>query len=92
MTSNVSEVYFFWPNLIGYSRIVLAAAAFAFAFESFQLFFFFYAASAALDMADGHAARYFNQVSRYGAVLDMVTDRCVSSPSSFGSRLDSSSP
>jgi CDP-diacylglycerol--inositol 3-phosphatidyltransferase len=32
-----------------------------------------------LDALDGHAARHFNQTSRFGAVLDMVTDRCTTS-------------
>jgi CDP-diacylglycerol--inositol 3-phosphatidyltransferase len=29
-----------------------------------------------LDALDGYAARYFEQSTRFGAVLDMVTDRC----------------
>jgi len=32
-----------------------------------------------LDAADGHAARHYHQSSKYGAVLDMVTDRCSTS-------------
>jgi CDP-diacylglycerol--inositol 3-phosphatidyltransferase len=28
-----------------------------------------------LDAIDGHAARFFNQCSRFGAALDMVSDR-----------------
>ncbi|CAM9648702.1 unnamed protein product, partial [Scytosiphon promiscuus] len=28
------------------------------------------------DAVDGHLARKFNQASRFGAVLDMATDRC----------------
>ncbi|KAJ3054205.1 hypothetical protein HK097_002428 [Rhizophlyctis rosea] len=35
----------------------------------------FYSVSCILDAVDGHAARYFNQTSSFGAVLDMVTDR-----------------
>ena len=35
-----------------------------------------YIVSFALDLFDGMAARRFNQTSRFGAVLDMVTDRC----------------
>lgn len=37
-----------------------------------------YGISCLLDAADGHAARALNQTSKFGAVLDMVTDRCVS--------------
>lgn len=35
-----------------------------------------YATSCLLDALDGFAARYFKQSTRFGAVLDMVTDRC----------------
>lgn len=36
-----------------------------------------YCVSQLLDAVDGHAARYLGQASKFGAVLDMVTDRCV---------------
>lgn len=35
-----------------------------------------YSISCLLDALDGAAARYFQQSTRFGAVLDMVTDRC----------------
>lgn len=35
-----------------------------------------YSVSCLLDALDGYAARYFNQSTTFGAVLDMVTDRC----------------
>ena len=35
-----------------------------------------YSISCLLDALDGFAARYFEQSTRFGAVLDMVTDRC----------------
>ncbi|EGG19551.1 hypothetical protein DFA_00129 [Cavenderia fasciculata] len=91
-----SPVYFYIPNLIGYCRVIFAVLAFFYSYDDYQRFFVFYALSALLDMADGHAARYFNQCkhisndiisydrliviasssSQFGAVLDMVTDRC----------------
>ena len=37
---------------------------------------FLYSVSAILDALDGWAARKFQQSTRFGAVLDMVTDRC----------------
>lgn len=37
---------------------------------------FLYTVSCLLDGLDGYAARYFNQSTTFGAVLDMVTDRC----------------
>ncbi|GAM20506.1 hypothetical protein SAMD00019534_036810, partial [Acytostelium subglobosum LB1] len=72
----VSSVYFYIPNIIGYARVVFATLAFFYSYHSYAHFFVFYAASALLDMADGHAARYFGQCSQFGALLDMVTDRC----------------
>ncbi|CAM9429275.1 unnamed protein product [Ectocarpus sp. 8 AP-2014] len=36
----------------------------------------FYLVAFAGDAVDGHVARKFKQASRFGAVLDMVTDRC----------------
>ena len=36
-----------------------------------------YCVSQLLDAVDGHAARYLGQASKFGAVLDMVTDRYV---------------
>lgn len=35
-----------------------------------------YSVSCLLDALDGHAARVYKQSTRFGAVLDMVTDRC----------------
>lgn len=40
---------------------------------------FLYSISALLDALDGKAARHFEQATRFGAVLDMVTDRCTTS-------------
>jgi CDP-diacylglycerol--inositol 3-phosphatidyltransferase len=37
---------------------------------------FLYSVSCLLDALDGFAARRFNQSTQFGAVLDMVTDRC----------------
>lgn len=38
-----------------------------------------YSVSCLLDALDGYAARAFEQSTRFGAVLDMVTDRCTTS-------------
>uniref|UniRef100_A0A8C2CPK7 CDP-diacylglycerol--inositol 3-phosphatidyltransferase (phosphatidylinositol synthase) n=1 Tax=Cyprinus carpio TaxID=7962 RepID=A0A8C2CPK7_CYPCA len=37
---------------------------------------FCYLLSALLDAFDGHAARALNQGTKFGAMLDMLTDRC----------------
>jgi phosphatidylglycerophosphate synthase len=36
-----------------------------------------YGVSCLLDAIDGHAARMLGQTSRFGAVLDMITDRYI---------------
>ncbi|KAJ3359725.1 CDP-diacylglycerol-inositol 3-phosphatidyltransferase [Allomyces javanicus] len=70
-----ADVFVFWPNLIGYSRVILAAAACALMRTHPVACMWTYIVSCLLDAADGHVARYMNQCSRFGAVLDMVTDR-----------------
>lgn len=70
------NIFLFVPNLIGYARIALA-------FISFFLMpccpwpaVFCYLLSALLDAFDGHAARALNQSTKFGAMMDMLTDRC----------------
>lgn len=41
--------------------------------------FWFYFLSCFLDALDGYAARVFGQTTKFGGVLDMVTDRCTTS-------------
>ncbi|KAK7693355.1 CDP-diacylglycerol-inositol 3-phosphatidyltransferase [Cerrena zonata] len=77
--SEVSEnVFLFVPNLIGYFRIILAGVALHFMNYHPKYCTIAYGISCLLDAADGHAARALKQTSKFGAVLDMVTDRCVS--------------
>ncbi|KAI8320957.1 CDP-diacylglycerol--inositol 3-phosphatidyltransferase [Martensiomyces pterosporus] len=77
--ANLSYVDVFWfvPNLIGYSRIALTAiAVYSMYFEHPYIMFASYAISELLDAADGYYARKLGQCSKFGEVLDMVTDRC----------------
>jgi len=74
----VASVYFFVPNLIGYTRIILAALSFYY-IQNHWMFFTCYSVSSILDIADGHAARALKQSSRFGAILDMITDRAATS-------------
>ena len=74
-----TDVLLFVPNLIGYFRVVCSIVCFVLmmtyptmAMEAITL----YILSFAGDLFDGWAARKFNQCSDYGALLDMVTDRC----------------
>ncbi|KAF1809499.1 CDP-diacylglycerol--inositol 3-phosphatidyltransferase, partial [Eremomyces bilateralis CBS 781.70] len=60
----------------GYSRIILAFASLYYMSLHPRTCCILYSVSCALDALDGYAARYFDQSTRFGAVLDMVTDRC----------------
>jgi len=70
------NIFLFWPNLIGYSRILLAFASLYYMPLHPRTCSGLYSVSCLLDALDGYAARYFEQSTRFGAVLDMVTDRC----------------
>lgn len=70
------NIFLFIPNLIGYGRILLALLSFYFMPFDYSRAFWCYMLSAFLDAWDGHAARYFNQSTKFGALLDQLTDRC----------------
>jgi len=61
---------------IGYARIVLAVGSLYFMPLHPRRCSFLYSVSCLLDALDGLAARKYNQSTTFGAVLDMVTDRC----------------
>lgn len=67
----------------GYSRIILAGVALHFMSYHPKYCTIAYGISCLLDAADGHAARMLGQSSKFGAVLDMVTDRCAHSYDAF---------
>ncbi|KAL6910441.1 CDP-alcohol phosphatidyltransferase domain-containing protein [Trichoderma evansii] len=73
------NIFLFWPNIIGYCRIVLAIASLYYMPLHPRTCSLLYSISCLLDALDGYAARAFNQSTRFGAVLDMVTDRCTTS-------------
>lgn len=75
----IAEIFLFIPNLIGYFRIVTAILSFLCMKNHPILTLIFYGISGFLDAFDGYAARRYNQGTRFGAVLDMVTDRCATS-------------
>ncbi|XP_040212067.1 CDP-diacylglycerol--inositol 3-phosphatidyltransferase [Rana temporaria] len=70
------NIFLFVPNLIGYARILFAFVAFYFMPTSPLVASTFYLLSGLLDAFDGHAARALNQGTKFGAMLDMLTDRC----------------
>lgn len=61
---------------VGYTRIILAIASLYYMPLHPRTCSLLYSVSCLLDALDGLAARYFEQSTRFGAVLDMVTDRC----------------
>ena len=91
--TNHDMVFLFIPNLIGYTRIILAASSLYFMRWHPNYCTWLYILSCLLDAFDGMAARQFGQstlpinlglyakrvATKFGAVLDMVTDRCTTS-------------
>ncbi|PWN45960.1 CDP-diacylglycerol--inositol 3-phosphatidyltransferase [Ceraceosorus guamensis] len=73
------NVFLFVPNLIGYARIILAALSLIYMKSNPKTCTLLYGVSCLLDAADGVAARRLGQSTKFGAVLDMVTDRCTTS-------------
>ncbi|BES96098.1 CDP-diacylglycerol-inositol 3-phosphatidyltransferase [Nesidiocoris tenuis] len=70
------NIFLFYPNLIGYARIVLTIISFYFMPTSWFIAAGCYVFGVLLDAVDGHAARHFNQSTKFGAMLDQLTDRC----------------
>ncbi|PVU85230.1 hypothetical protein BB560_007102 [Smittium megazygosporum] len=71
------DVLLFVPNIIGYTRVLLTTiAVFCLYSELPHHTVIAYVISEFLDVADGYFARKFNQCSKFGEVLDMITDRC----------------
>ena len=69
------NIFMFVPNLIGYGRIALAIISFYFMPTNHVIASWSYILSGFLDAFDGHAARALNQSTKFGAMLDMLTDR-----------------
>lgn len=74
--TTIKEIFLYIPNLIGYVRIFTALLSFILMKNHPVYTLILYGISGFLDAFDGYAARKFNQGTRFGAVLDMVTDRC----------------
>lgn len=61
---------------LGYTRVILVVVSLYFMPVHPRRCSAIYAISCILDALDGWAARRLDQGTRFGAVLDMVTDRC----------------
>ena len=75
MKTTPEAVLLFYPNLIGYARIMFMILSFYYAMSDYKLTLLFYLLAFGGDVVDGYVARSCNQSSRFGGVLDMVTDR-----------------
>lgn len=69
------EILLYVPNLIGYARVLLLFATFWVMKNDYLLAIIFYSLSSILDAFDGYYARKLNQSSKFGGLLDMLTDR-----------------
>lgn len=69
------KVFVYAPNIIGYVRILFSLYSFYVFDREPETVLVLYFLSFILDAVDGHVARWLNQSTAYGAVLDMVTDR-----------------
>ncbi|CAG5044388.1 unnamed protein product [Parnassius apollo] len=75
MAETKENIFLFVPNLIGFARIILAIVSFYFMPTHCALACICYITSALLDAVDGHAARLLNQSTKFGGMLDQLTDR-----------------
>lgn len=66
------------PGCAGYTRVILAGLSMHYMSTHPKYCTALYAVSCLLDAVDGQAARALGQTSKFGAVLDMVTDRSAS--------------
>jgi CDP-diacylglycerol--inositol 3-phosphatidyltransferase len=73
------NIFLFVPNLIGYARVFLALISLYYMPLHPRTCTALYSISCLLDALDGYAARAYEQSTKFGAVLDMVTDRCTTS-------------
>lgn len=69
------NIFLFVPNIIGFGRVILALISFYFMPTNYVIATWCYVVSSLLDAIDGHAARYYNQSTKFGAILDQLTDR-----------------
>lgn len=73
LTPKNENVFLFIPNLIGYTRVILAAASLVYMGAHPKACSFLYVVSCLLDAVDGQAARYFGQ-SRLSVQLFVEAD------------------
>lgn len=75
MSISATQVLWFIPNRIGYVRVVTMIISCFLMKNNPCWTTIVYGVSCLLDVLDGSMARRYSQTSRFGTVLDMVTDR-----------------
>ncbi|EFN84174.1 CDP-diacylglycerol--inositol 3-phosphatidyltransferase [Harpegnathos saltator] len=73
--AETENIFLFVPNVIGFTRVILALISFYFMPTHYVIATTCYVVSSLLDAIDGHAARYYDQCTKFGAILDQLTDR-----------------
>lgn len=74
-TIKQNNIYLYIPNIIGYTRVILALSGFFLSRNNAMIFLILYVTSQILDALDGWTARKYNQTSLFGQALDQITDR-----------------
>jgi CDP-diacylglycerol--inositol 3-phosphatidyltransferase len=72
---SVNEVLLYYPNLIGYLRVIFMLLSLYYGRRDWTICVACYCIAFGGDVVDGFVARAFDQCSSYGGILDMVTDR-----------------
>ena len=75
MDCEASTVLLYYPQLIGYARVIFMLLSLYFARSHWQKCLICYCIAFGGDVVDGFVARKFDQSSSFGGTLDMVTDR-----------------
>ena len=73
-----TKIFYYIPNIIGYFRIISTICSIYWAFDEKYWYYSvqYYMISFILDGVYGFCARLFNQCTKFGSLLDMITDRC----------------
>lgn len=70
------KIFLFWPNIIGYGRIILYLICFYYIQHDFIITTTCYIIASLFDTIDGYTARALQQTTKFGEILDQLTDRC----------------
>lgn len=79
MQGKQQAVSLFLPNVLGYLRMIMAFVGLYYSSEQPTYAVVIWVVSALLDLLDGPLARFLNQTSQFGVVLDIVADNVLRS-------------